>query len=78
MEDQKIINEFVTECRDIILERNIKDDEYCIIVYVGRFREKGDVFKIYKSIDIFKDKVAADLTDVDSSRSINFEVWLFD
>lgn len=77
---QQKIEDFIEK----LSQDNLIEGEYCIIIYktingglYNNFSQKV-VFKIYKDINNFKDKVYKDIEKTDAKFGIDVQCWKFD
>lgn len=73
-----MITSFVAEAKKDITDNNFGDN-YCIIVTAGKGQfNSGSPRFVYRGIDDFEAKAETDMNKIDSSFSINVQLWIFD
>lgn len=80
----KSIASFALEFHDLLEYNNFKEENCCIIVYkvfnsaIINNRSVKEVYKIYKSLKDFTDKVCEDIQHIDPEYGVSFQIWSFD
>ncbi len=74
------ISEFVTNANKEISERNLKEGDYCIIIYKckGIYNEIKKTAFVYSNIKNFEEKIDKHYSEISPDYGISFELWMFD
>lgn len=79
MSEEDKIKAHINDCIAELDKRNLKEGDYCMIVYSRSVMHGNKSVKfIYKNISDFESKVLNDIKVIDEMRAIDFELWLFD
>lgn len=78
MDNQKKINDFISDVENEMKKQNLDVNDFCIIIYAGNLHGNRWVKFIYKTIEDFKEKSLNDIRSIDVTYSVDLQMWIFD
>ena len=72
-----MVQKFIDQSKRDIIENNIDEDNYCVIVYTTISSIKSVKF-IYEDLTEFSLKIDAALKTINPMYGIDFQLWFFD
>jgi len=71
---------FTEEYYKILVRDKLKEDQVCIIAYKTASHVRGhrEVYRVYKTVEDFKNRFVDDANKLDRIFGIQLQVWIYD